>query len=396
MGEKFLSNDASINRHFQPGLTLLEVTRGQMREFYLTCVPSKTVNGDAVAQGREVYSLLASWIRKQGAVGVQERVFGSLHAQEAILAQRQSLLGPELAASPWPASFIEGTPCWGQALAGVYLYAIAGPTCSQVYLDDRLIGISFEHDQVNHVYLTGIDSHRAGPTHRQEAERVFADAGRGLNSVNCSYSDVVRTWVYLADILKWYDEFNAVRSALYAGYGIGDSSALRPLPASTGIGGKPPHGAGCSMDLFALNGRGKEHIAIEQLYNPLQSEADSYGSAFSRGIAVAFDGLEMVYISGTASIDESGHSVHTNDFESQLTRTLDNISALLSSRNMSLADIGVSTVFVKDTKWADRARDILADRGAAAGDSVFVVADICRDDLLCEIDGIAVGPCRKS
>ena len=63
------------------------------------------------------------------------------------------------------------------------------------------------------------------------------------------------------------------------------------------------------------------------------NEAYSYDkpSSFSRGMRIDLNGVAILLISGTASIDEQGKSLHIGDFRGQMRRTLANITGLLSS-----------------------------------------------------------------
>ncbi len=65
---------------------------------------------------------------------------------------------------------------------------------------------------------------------------------------------------------------------------------------------------------------------------PTLNEAWSYGADFSRGLRLAEANKVMLYVSGTASIDEAGRSVHLGNFEAQVDRMLDNIERCLPSR----------------------------------------------------------------
>jgi len=81
--------------------------------------------------------------------------------------------------------------------------------------------------------------------------------------------------------------------------------------------------------LQEIGGAAVEKRAITNL-NVL-NEAYSYGSAFSRGLRIDLNGLAILLISGTASIDGRGNTVHVGDFRSQTRRTFDNITALLAA-----------------------------------------------------------------
>src|SRR6266567_9512020 len=71
------------------------------------------------------------------------------------------------------------------------------------------------------------------------------------------------------------------------------------------------------------------------------NEAYDYSkpSAFVRGMRIDLNGLAILLISGTASIDEHGVSVHVGDFRAQLRRTFDNITGLLEAEGATWHDI---------------------------------------------------------
>ena len=67
------------------------------------------------------------------------------------------------------------------------------------------------------------------------------------------------------------------------------------------------------------------------------NEAYAYAkpSSFSRGMRIDLNGLTILLISGTVSIDENGKSVHIGDFRAQIRRTLQNITGPLESEGCS-------------------------------------------------------------
>jgi len=135
--------------------------------------------------------------------------------------------------------------------------------------------------------------------------------------------------------------------------------------------------------------KGRE-LSVERLRNPLQNEAPEYGSSFSRGLSVATDRCRYFLVSGTASIDEKGHTVHAGDFDSQAIRTIDNIESLLASGGAVFDDICQASAFIKFPEDAERMRRILRQRGLENLPLVCTIEDICRDDLLVELDATAV------
>jgi enamine deaminase RidA (YjgF/YER057c/UK114 family) len=391
MDEHHANERVRIARQQRGALVSVSVARPGLREFHMTAVPPASARGDdATAQTREVYEALVSWLREQKAVGVQERIFGSLSRREAILAAREAVVRDDPGRGLWAPTFLEGAPCAGEGLAGVHVYAVAGPSCRPVCHAGRCFGATFEHRGTHHVHLSGIEGPAAAGGRREAAAAMFARADETLRGLGGSYADVVRTWVYLADILDWYDQFNEARSAFHSRVYAAGPSGPRWLPASTGIGCRPPGGAHCIMDLAALGGAGRANVRVEALHNPLQSEAYSYGSDFSRGVSVAFEGAETVYVSGTAAIDQEGRSVCTGDLGGQVHRTLDNIASLLSTRGMTLDDVASSTVFIKEGQDANVVRTLIEERGGGLAHGVYLTADVCRPELLFEADGVAV------
>jgi 2-iminobutanoate/2-iminopropanoate deaminase len=126
------------------------------------------------------------------------------------------------------------------------------------------------------------------------------------------------------------------------------------------------------------------------------NEAHDYGSAFSRGLRIDLNGLVILLISGTASIDEEGRTVHVGDFRAQLKRTYANITGLLESEGATWNDIVRTTCYLRDidrdyaafneerTKFFDEMG--LKPYPASTG----IQAHLCRPDLLVEIEAIAM------
>jgi enamine deaminase RidA (YjgF/YER057c/UK114 family) len=125
-------------------------------------------------------------------------------------------------------------------------------------------------------------------------------------------------------------------------------------------------------------------------------EATDYGSAFSRGLRLEFNGVTMLLISGTASIDEHGRSVHIGNFDAQPRRTFDNITALLEAEGATWKDVVRTRCFLRDIDrdYADfnRVRNEfyreqeLDPFPASTG----VQAKLCRPELLVEIEAMAM------
>jgi enamine deaminase RidA (YjgF/YER057c/UK114 family) len=202
---------------------------------------------------------------------------------------------------------------------------------------------------------------------------------------------VARTWLYVSEILDWYPDFNKARSEKYGEFGImpgpGDTRLL--LPASTGIGADTPSGAAASLDLLAVVENGDMASPVRKLTNRKQLDAFRYGAAFSRGALIKEPDGSLIQVSGTAAIDEKGVSLYPGDVHSQINCTLDKIETLLSQEGADLTDICAATVFLKRPADADLFWEMAAERGIKDLPVVCVVADVCRKELLFEIDAEA-------
>ena len=128
------------------------------------------------------------------------------------------------------------------------------------------------------------------------------------------------------------------------------------------------------------------------------NEAFAYAkpSSFSRGMRIDLNGLVILLISGTASIDESGKSVHIGDFRAQMQRTLANITGLLTSEGCTWHDIVRTTCYLRDIErdyeaFNEERTDFFKEQGLdPLPASTGIQAILCRPELLIEIEAIAM------
>jgi enamine deaminase RidA (YjgF/YER057c/UK114 family) len=106
-------------------------------------------------------------------------------------------------------------------------------------------------------------------------------------------------------------------------------------------------------------------------------------------VSLEADGRRCIFVSGTASIDEEGASTHPGDFEAQVRHTLEVGEALLEEAGAELKDVRQATAFVKHALDAPAFGRIASRTGLAGVPTVGTVADICRDELLFELDATA-------
>ena len=188
---------------------------------------------------------------------------------------------------------------------------------------------------------------------------------------------------------------------------------------SRAVGEKPDlslsSAARSELEALGLDGRKKGGEFIEGLdpvegsplieKRPIEArdvlnEAYDYESpaTFTRGMRVELPGATMLYLSGTASVDETGNTVHEGDFTAQTLRTFRNLTRLLVAEKASWHDIVRTTCYLRDIERDyERFNEIRAMFMRSAGldplpASTAVQARICRSDLLVEIEAIAMIP----
>ena len=239
---------------------------------------------------------------------------------------------------------------------------------------------------------------------------AFMRMMRRLADRGVPYGNVIRTWLYLGDIVgaegktQRYKELNRARADFYQDFRFG--AGLTPpslngsvYPASTGIG---TDGRDILMSCIGLT-TDRDDVVVTPLENPQQTSAFDYrekyspkSPKFARAMAIAADDWATVFISGTASITGS-ETRFIGDVEGQTRQTLENIGALVSADNFeshglpgfgaTLEDLALVRVYIKYQEDYQKTRRVCE---AMLGElpTIYAVGDVCRPDLLVEIEGI--------
>jgi enamine deaminase RidA (YjgF/YER057c/UK114 family) len=260
-----------------------------------------------------------------------------------------------------------------------------------------------------HVALSGAASARGT---RRQAESAFRQLKAVLSAESLAFSDIVRQWNYIEGIVDQrpgqgslrqnYQVFNDVRTAFYA-----SADFRRGYPAATGIG---MNRGGVVVEGLAL-APGRARLRIVPLSNPLQQDAHRYSQEvlagralsgmerkgtpkFERAKLVAEGDRGIIFISGTAAI--RGQATVLENPAGQARTTLDNIKALISRSNLEAhgrtarkpGRIEYLRVYIKRPEDARPVREVVQERlpGVSA---LYVISDVCRPELLVEIEGIA-------
>jgi enamine deaminase RidA (YjgF/YER057c/UK114 family) len=204
-----------------------------------------------------------------------------------------------------------------------------------------------------------------------------------------------RTWNYLAAInqetngLERYRQFNIGRQDAFIEC---HRVATGNVPAACAIGL-----VGGPLSIAFMAG-GEAAVPVE---NPRQISAYNYPAeygprspTFSRAALVYLPGQEILFISGTASI--VGHlTVHPGDVVAQTKESLANVAVVVEQANR-LARTAPYTleslfyrVYVRYAEDFVAVRETLSQMIGVDAEIVYVQADICRADLLLEIEATA-------
>jgi enamine deaminase RidA (YjgF/YER057c/UK114 family) len=218
---------------------------------------------------------------------------------------------------------------------------------------------------------------------------IVTDPGFYLGGeLGMDFSHVVRTWIYADRILTWYGELNRARDAFFREKGVYD----RFVPASTGIGWTGGSGARIVLGAYAVKAKRPGALTVAALPSPLQCPALAYGSSFSRAAEVGTPAWTQVVVSGTAAIHPGSHDVaHVGDVDAQIGCTMKAVEAIYASRGFSLSDVTSALVYLKRPAYRENWEAWLAAHpGFPRARAKILVADVCRDEWLFEIESEAL------
>jgi len=233
------------------------------------------------------------------------------------------------------------------------------------------------------------------------SEEAFKSLTEIFEAAHFPIKSIVRQWNYLEDILgcdgdkQRYQEFNNVRSGVY-----GNAFMQTGYPAATGIG---MNRGGVIIEFVAVK---SSEVITRPVDNPEQISAHSYSDKvlvgdecvlkttpkFERARYFQLKDKKLIFISGTASITGE-KTVGIGDPVKQTEVTIHNIERLYTNevlRNLSKEKLqpkyGHARVYVKNRKdFAAIKRTFKTHFGNLP--VVYIIADICRENLLVEIEG---------
>jgi len=359
---------------------------------YYTIDLSKEQNKSSIQDG--YYDFLKSIPNNEYVIF--EKVFGNLKYQHVIdEVHARYLLHTKK--TMHPITFIEGMPIDDSMFSGAVIHTVrynenVMPKIRYIADDDIPYAAEYYINNVRKLYLTNSFQTRSLHDKLTSDMQVSFDKLREcMDLTKMHYHSLVRTWFYLNEIDTNYSDFNLVRRDFFDSLKIDYSEKSSQLPASTCIEGNNS-GTNCSMQFYCCEKN--SNVQFERVFNKDQNEAEGkdylYQPTFSRAIKISYKDHIELQISGTASINDRGQTIYENDPYNQMKRTLLHIKNLLDAVGMSFCDIVFSTCFYKDEKYFDLFETILSDLKINNFPAIHVMGNVCRNDLLFEMDAVAV------
>ena len=276
---------------------------------------------------------------------------------------------------------MEFTPTRVSGLTGVQMHAVKGATVERIEMNGRVVGSVLDDGFARHCHLGDLRPQNGSASPERQARETLELMEAALRSAGMEFSNVVRTWFYLDQILFWYGAFNNVRDEFFRERKMFDGL----VPASTGIGGANAARTSVIADAYAVQPHANG-VKITAVPSPLQCPALKYGSSFSRAVEVEMPDYRRLLISGTASIESTGKTAHVGDLPRQIDLTMDVVAAILASRRMNWGDVTRAVAYVKQGSQAHFFKDYCVAHGLDDLPTVTTENDICRDELLFEIE----------
>lgn len=360
-----------IERSLRRGVDVAVVRGDRVTEYFLTVSPAESLDLESM------FPAAADAVRELGAKVVSQEIFGVSNEEGAGAEMLTEFFGEVT----WPVTWIEEGSEDETARAALQIWAVSGSGVTPVELHGEVVGSVFEDDQARYCRLGGLAAEDLELGRRDQARAVLELMEEGLQAAGMDFGNVVRTWFYNYKMLDWYAEFNAVRTQFFKERKVFEGL----VPASTGVGGRNGAGAALMAECLACEPLGGG-VEVEAVASPLQCPAPAYGSSFSRAVELATPEMRRLYVSGTASISQDGQSIYVGEVERQVARTMEVVEAILSSRGMGWEDV------VRAIGYYKQAADCPLFGGHCRGLELpeFPIAlvknDICRDDLLFEIE----------
>ena len=315
---------------------------------------------------------LVTLLKQHRAIVVRQEVFAPLAGRK----QMMSVWEREFGGIDWPVTWVESDSENG----GMHVLAVSGVPVETVRCDGRVVGKVFSDGDARHCLLGDLCPADGDRLASVQCRELFGQMERALAQTGMTMAHVSRTWFFFDDILADYNDFNQVRNGFFSERHMFN----RILPASTGIGARNANGSAIVGGAWAV--QPLDACPVQAAMSPLQNPSIEYGSAFSRAVVIDSGGARRLLVSGTASIDPAGRSVHRADTARQIALTMDVVQEILKSNGFHLSEAVRATAYFREAGDVEVFRAWQRKHGIRLAPLVMTGAVVCRDELLFEIE----------
>ena len=243
------------------------------------------------------------------------------------------------------------------------------------------VGLCYEDKHAEYCLLTGILPPDTKASRVVQTTAVFNGIEDALKDADMTFDHIARTWLYMDDILDWYDPFNRARDDFFRSRKVYEGI----VPASTGIGSANLYGAAFTACAIAIKPKSDQSYVMP-VTSPLQCAALEYGSSFSRAVEIGTPDYRTLLVSGTASIEPGGATAFVGDVDRQIQLTMDVVAGILKSRAMDWGDATRAVMYLKKPEFLENWQSWLRKNKLENLPLINIEADVCRDDLLVELE----------
>lgn len=350
---------------------------GILADIATLTLPDHAEHCITLQSGQNMNGLLRCAAEEQNATILSQFVFAGNQHYRSFMEENRNAAQPVV--------WLQGDACADGDMYSMQAVAMSGVRLRPVSFNGRDIGFIYEDQHARYCRLRGVLPADTSASRTEQTLSVYRNIEAALKNEFFAFTDIVRTWIYLDRLLEWYGPFNTVRTDFFKSHGTFDHM----VPASTGIGAANPFGAAITMDVLAVQPK-TAVLKIFEVASPLQNPALDYKSSFSRAVEMDYPTHRNLFISGTASIAPDGSTVHLDDPEQQIRLTMNVIKAILESRRMGWDDLFRGIAYFKNMEYLPVYRRITEELGIPRFPLAVSHADVCRNDLLFEIEVDAV------
>lgn len=369
-----IEDKIKIEKIFSDNLDVIKIITPEMTKYHLNLRLDK--NDDFLL----LVENLMQYIQNEKATIIYQFVFGSCKYYHHVTNMINGIFGR----INWPVTWLQGDSCSCDSLTGIQVMAVSGIDVIPLTLNGQCLGSTFEDQDNQYCYLGNIHTDDISAKNAEQAKDAYIKMLNALKTADMDFSNVIRMWNYLENLLEWYDDFNDMRTEFFNKHNVFDNI----IPAGTGIGAGNPEKTAYTGDLLAVKPKHQQNVSA--LDSPLQCPAVKYKSSFSRAIEMDLSAYRYLSVSGTASIEPEGKTVHQGDVAGQIELTMKVVNALLNSREMEWNDTVRAIAYFSDINDVPLFYEFLRKNNLPKMPVAISHAMICRDDLLFEIELEAV------